>query len=250
MDENSSDQRKPPYLSFSTLKNLLTELGSKPLPPQIDRSVMTGRSGGDQSYLLGALKFFGFIDEKQNVLDLFVIWAGADEPARKEAFARLLQDLYPNQMAISRQNGTQQKLLESFTTDFNYGGETRRKAMTFFLQCASWAGVDLSVHFKVNKVGSKRTTVPRGKRTPRKKPPTQSQRISSVTGQGERLSVSFGEAGSVDIQVRVSWMKLDDSTFTGLRTALNDIQALGAADPSTFEDDDEDESDGAEETNP
>lgn len=243
MDETMAEERKAPYVAFATLKNFLATLSTKPLPPQIDRSIMLGKSGTDQTYLFGALKFFGFIDGALNVTEALKIWATADDDERKVALAKMIRELYGNQIKISNENGTQQKLLDSFESDFGYNGATKRKAMTFFLQGATWAGVALSPHFKVNKVGNNRTTVPRGKRTTRKKQTIKPPSMIGGSGhtQGEHLAVTFGEAGTVDIFVNISWLKLDDTTFTDLRTELNKIQALGVKIVPSEESDDDDE---------
>ena len=52
MDEPNGQTFKPPYLSFQTFWAFLDELAAKPLPPQIDRSMLDKKSGTDQAGLL------------------------------------------------------------------------------------------------------------------------------------------------------------------------------------------------------
>src|SRR5262245_51299380 len=51
----------PPYLAYRTLKNFLDAL-KKGIPGRIDRSVLSNLSGGAQSMLIGALRFFALIE--------------------------------------------------------------------------------------------------------------------------------------------------------------------------------------------
>jgi hypothetical protein len=52
---------KPPYNAFRTFWGFVDTLSKKPLPPQIDRSMLEGKSGTDQMGLNFALQGFGLI---------------------------------------------------------------------------------------------------------------------------------------------------------------------------------------------
>lgn len=51
VDELSDPKFKPPYLSFQTFWGFVKELAAKPLPPQIDRTMLDKKSGTDQMNL-------------------------------------------------------------------------------------------------------------------------------------------------------------------------------------------------------
>jgi len=46
--DDSESTFKPSYMSFQTFWNFIGELAKKPLPPQIDRSLLGSKSGTDQ----------------------------------------------------------------------------------------------------------------------------------------------------------------------------------------------------------
>lgn len=234
MDEQPVDALKPPYLPFQTFLGFISELGSKPLPPQIDRSMMSSKSGTDQANLFAALKFFGLIDDSQVVQEPLKTLAAADETGRKGAISSLLRQRYPGQFDVSERNGTEKLLLDSLEKDFGYTGDTRRKAMTFFLHAARWTGMELSAHFPVTRMGSGRAAAGRPKRTARKKAATGTATTSTKTvgagGDGERVHVSLGPAGTVVVEVNVRWLELPDETFTDLRRIIKELRALGIED--------------------
>ncbi|MEY2489441.1 MAG: hypothetical protein QOC70_1383, partial [Verrucomicrobiota bacterium] len=59
-------QNKPPYLPYTTFKNVVTSLNKNGIiPARIDKTVLAGQSGGTQSYLWAALRFFDLIDESK-----------------------------------------------------------------------------------------------------------------------------------------------------------------------------------------
>jgi hypothetical protein len=238
METEKADDLKPPYLPFQTFLSFIEELASKPLPPQIDRSMMSSKSGTDQANLFSALKFFGLIDKGQAVQEGLTLIASSDEEGRRRAIGGLLRAYYPKQFAVSEQNGTEKLLLDSIEADWGYTGDTRRKAMTFFLHGARWAGLELSAHFPQTRMGSGRSTAPRPKRAPKKKPdgagsnPNGQGQSGSGGGEGgEIVNVSLGSAGSIRVDVRVKWLELDDDTFADLRRIVKELRALSIEEP-------------------
>ena len=147
MEQPNTSEFKPPYLSFQTFWAFIQELASKPLPPQIDRSMMDTKSGTDQSNILSTMRAFGLIDESQAVMPFLQQLVRTDEIQQKRAIGEVVKLLYPHQLEISAQNGTEKLLYDSFEQDFGVTGDTRRKAVTFFLHAARFGGMELSPHF-------------------------------------------------------------------------------------------------------
>lgn len=135
----------PPYPAFSTLNSFLTNLGSKPIPPRIDRSLMVGIANGVQTQVLAALREFELIDEANQVSDLLV--EATRDDRRQAVYRKILTTYYADQMALSQGRGTAAQLAESFKPS-GYTGSTLRKAITFFLNLAAAAEVPLSPHFR------------------------------------------------------------------------------------------------------
>jgi hypothetical protein len=233
-DDEVTEEIKPPYMPFTTFWTFLTELGNKPLPPQIDRSMMSAKSGTDQASIFNALKFFGLINAINAVQPGLTAFTAADEAGRKRSLESMMRQQYPSQIEVSEHNGTEKLLLDSFESAFGYTGDTRRKAMTFFLHGARFAGIDLSAHFPVTRMGSGRPANGRPKRTVKNKvqnPGGTSKAAGGVTDSGQKgepVHVALGDAGSVDVLVNVRWLELPDETFTSLRRIVGELRALGA----------------------
>jgi hypothetical protein len=146
---------KPPYFSFQTFWSFIEQLAEKPLPPQIDRSLLSSKSGTDQANLLMALRSFDLIDDDQRVRPLLVQLTSQDEATRLQLLGQILLALYPAQMELARSNGTEAQLHESFASVFGIrSADTRRKAVTFYLHAAKAAGLPLSPHFPQTRAGS------------------------------------------------------------------------------------------------
>lgn len=158
MADNDESKVSPPYGSFGTFWNYVSGLKAETLPPQLDRSMMRGKSGSDQAVINMALKFFGLVDPAHNnlVLDSLKRFVAADSEGRKVILADLVRTHYPRQMEVSDQLGTEKLLHESFETAFGYTGETRRKAATFLLHAANTAGIPVSPNFPKARAGQGR----------------------------------------------------------------------------------------------
>jgi hypothetical protein len=218
VDTLSASDFKPPYLSFQTFWGFIQELASKPLPPQIDRSMMDSKSGTDQANLLSTMKSFGLIDELHGVTPFLQQLVKADEIQQKRAFAEVIKLLYPHQFQISAQNGTEKLLYDSFEQDFGVNGDTRRKAVTFFLHAARFAGIDLSPHFPTIRTGASAAATNRPRRTPKRKPvatqPVVEKPLPQATT-GDTYTVALNSGGSVSVVVAVNLFDLssDDREF-------------------------------------
>lgn len=233
---------KPPYLPFKTFLGFIERLGEKPLPPKIDRSMMGTKSGGEQVNLIQAMKGFRLIHGDQAVAPLLGEFVAADDDRKKALVSRLVQAHYPEQMKVSEQNGTPELLDRSFEQSFAVTGDTRRKAVTFFLQAARYAGLDLSPHFPPTRMGSGtrpagvRKATKRSKRVRKGIPPSR-----QPVGKPEVKTVPLGDAGSVTITVDVRWLELPDATFTKLRSLIRDLEALAVEPDEDDEGDIEDD---------
>jgi hypothetical protein len=207
---------KPPYNSFRTFWSFIGTLATKPLPPQLDRSMFDGKSGSDQMGLNFALQGFGLIasdEEKRAVKPTLEEIVAADVEGRKRLLGELIKQYYPKQVAISAANGTEDMLLDSFKTDFNLTGETRRKAATWFLHAMTEAGLAVSPHFpKVRAGGATQVTGSRRPRLARKKPATaepeviRDDRIAGTVG--DEITVNLQAGGTVTLRVNVGHVAL------------------------------------------
>ncbi|RBY83196.1 DUF5343 domain-containing protein [Blastococcus sp. TF02A-26] len=168
--EPQSPEFKPPYMSFQTFWKFTEELANKPLPPRIDRSLMSGKSGTDQANLTSALVSFGLMEPDGTVTSRLQQFASGDQDDRKKMLAEMVEEFYPRQLAVSAANATSNALHDSFRDSFGLSSpETRRKCETFFLHALRLADLPFSHHFPQIRSGSGGPGVPK-KRPARKKP--------------------------------------------------------------------------------
>jgi hypothetical protein len=142
---------QPPYLSWSTFEGILNQLKSAGIPDKIDRSVLVGKSGGDQSQFLRACRVFGLMDEEteqptERMRDLVT----ADD--RGPLLGEILRESYPNVVALG--NGATQSMLEEKFREFGIEGDTVRKAIAFYLNAAKQTDIELSSRFKSTRPGA------------------------------------------------------------------------------------------------
>lgn len=167
---------QPPYnISWATFLSTLERMAADP-PNRVDRSYLGSQSGTIQTYLIAAYKAFGLIDEVSRPTDHLLRFAQAED--RKDLVADLLRTHYPTIVPLGETNSTQGELSEAFGQAFDaLTGESRVKAIRFFLAGAGYAGLKLSPLWKAPKA-------PRGGSSPRR---------SSRNGKGAQAS-----AASVD----------------------------------------------------
>ncbi|CPV65748.1 hypothetical protein [Mycobacteroides abscessus] len=165
---------KPPYMAFQTFWRFIDELSGPGLPPVIDRSLMSSKSGTDQANLVTALRSFNLINDDNTVNATFNALVTASGEERKQLLRELVQTYYQPQLAVSAQNGTEQQLNDSFRNGYGIvGADTLRKSVTFFLHASREAGIALSQHFPNTRSGSGAPGQARAKARakPRKKAP-------------------------------------------------------------------------------
>jgi hypothetical protein len=138
------------YVGWSTFKSCILEgLTHGGLPTAINRTVFPGQSGGVQNQLLTGLKFLGLIDEKgrptQALKDLTV----EDESARKQALAEVLRASYRDVFELDIARTTPKELSDTMVASYNVSGDTREKAVRFFLAAAQYAGIQLSPYLRL-----------------------------------------------------------------------------------------------------
>jgi Family of unknown function (DUF5343) len=171
----------PPYFPWPALSTLVQRMATEGPPTRIDKSYLDTQSGGMQKAILNGLRWLELISDDGRLTDAFIRLVEADEADRKEAIAGLLRFRYAPIIELGTQNATQLELEDAFKAEFGAQGETRRKAISFYLKAAAYAGVPVSRNWKPprstvvrsarRKVGPRRPageeTVPPGSAQPR-----------------------------------------------------------------------------------
>lgn len=141
---------KPPYASYRSFSSLMNELREhEVMPAAIDRSLLSRRSGSEQSALIAALKWFKLIDEVGIPTKLLEDFIAADEDAAKAMLKDMVVTAY-GQITDGTFNlrGATTSLLADQFRQYDIGGSTLAKSVTFFLSAAKDAGVVVSPHAK------------------------------------------------------------------------------------------------------
>src|SRR5262249_54666960 len=140
-DENNKSVPAP-YLPFKTLVSSFDPF-SQGLPPRIDRTIWRSQSGLLQGLILNAYRFFLLVDDNDKPTKAFhqLIQKKGDE--RKGEIAALLKSGYPEIAKHDLMTMTP-RMLDELMDNYNVSGDTKKKAVTFFLQAAKYAEVPLS----------------------------------------------------------------------------------------------------------
>jgi hypothetical protein len=234
-DESDTTKFVPPYISFSQLENVLERMRNEGVPARVDRSYLGSWSGSAQAQFLKAARSLELLDEHGRPTDTLKHLVSTPEK-RPDVIGSLLRSKYPDALALG-QDATQAQLDEVFRSYDGISGSTTRKAISFYLHAARFAGIPLSPFFNVGRSGSgsggggtRRATRPRAtgsaraEKTPPPVPavPTLHPAILTLT---ESLP-EFEEAG-----VKPEFSEADrEAWFAYAKATFNLIYALPAED--------------------
>ncbi|HEX6590009.1 MAG TPA: hypothetical protein VF039_13475 [Longimicrobiales bacterium] len=142
----------PPYVAWRNLLSLIERLESN-TPPQIDRTFLTG-SNASRTLTLHALRSLELIDGQGGLTDRLtdLVDAGEDRP---QAVAKMLKHFYAKPLLLADVNATQKQLEDAFE-EWGVQGDTKRKAIAFFLKAAAYAKLPMSKNFKTPASGGRK----------------------------------------------------------------------------------------------
>ena len=208
------------YVGWTTFKNALDQL-AQALPNRIDRTCFPGQAGGVQSQLLAALKFLDLIDDDGKPTRSLQSLADADsENARKEQFKKILETQYSKLFALDLTKTTPGELAETMGASYNVTGDTRAKAIRFFIAAVSWLNIPMS---KLLLKGTPNAPNSAGS-TPRRRRTTSRPRTSSeeeiededeveeeTPPSGTARTVNLQSGGTLTISVSLDVLRLSSS---------------------------------------
>lgn len=160
-----TDSIKPPYVSFTTFVNSINKLREIGIPNRIDASVFMGQSGSAIAALLGAIKYFGFVDEDGIPNEKFAQLVDTSDEKRGEILKPILLDRYQfiTNGDFDLASATSQQVEKAFR-DQGISGSTVTKSVSFFLAAAQLAGLTTSPHVKAPKPPRSNSGVSKPKR--------------------------------------------------------------------------------------
>ena len=205
-------KRTAAYVPWATFKNSLDQL-SKGMPSRIDRSVFQGMAWNVQNQLFIALKFFGLLkgeDEPTPLLDDLV--KGTEEE-RKAKLKKAIAAAYADLIAIDLTKATRSHFEEKLGELYNTSGDTRVKAVRFFLNAAEYAGIPLST-FIVPKKGQTNGTNGKTRRPKATAPRVRAAKKDVVTKPPDpgktstEKSMSFSGGGTLTVTASADWFSV------------------------------------------
>jgi hypothetical protein len=154
-----------PYLPWRTLIGLIGRMEDEGgAPPRVDRSYLDKHSGATQTHLLAALRALDLIELDGTVTpELTTLVEDGDN--RPQRIGELLERRYHEVVRLGAINATQGQLEDEFAR-LGVTGDTRRKAVAFYVGAARYAGIPLSRNWRAPKhaapSGVRVTRVPKG----------------------------------------------------------------------------------------
>lgn len=195
----------PPYFSFATFINQIERMEREGTPARIDPSYLVGMAGGTRSQFKMGLRSLGLIDESDQATEALIQLASRPEE-RPEILAGILRDRFPRLVGLG-ENATRGQL-DEILGEYGLGIDTRRKATSFYVAAASYAGIPLSPHIRpakgVNSAGAQRRV-----KRPRKKAVTPlTPTPQPVAAQGNTHALTLRSGGQVTLSVSINVMEL------------------------------------------
>ena len=219
-------ERSAPYLPFKTFLSGF-DVFEHGLPTKIDRSMWRTQSGVLQGQIVVALRFFGLLDDYDSpkpALERFM----AKKDQRKEHIGVLLQHSYRSILDQDMTKMTPRMLHDAFER-FGVSGETRRKAIAFFLQAASYA--ELPMHPLLNR----HTRTPNVSGRKRKKPsaipyaaPGTTKQDTVEPSDANEKSIKLASGATVTLRISANWIELPTEERTFVFGLIDLLQAKSA----------------------
>jgi hypothetical protein len=211
-------KRAAAYLPWATFKTSLEQLG-KGMPSRIDRSVFQGMAWNVQTQLFAALKFLGLVkgeDEPTEVLHGLVTGPDIERRARLK---KVIEGTYSELIAIDLTKATRAHFEEKLGSLYGVTGDTRKKAVRFFINAAEEVGIPLSPFIAPKETGGAKTRRPPSK--PRNTPKKAAAAAASgakggATGtpgkpEGTSRSVSLSSGGTLTLSATLDLFALNAS---------------------------------------
>jgi hypothetical protein len=230
-----------PYLPFLTFKGAIEAL-EQGVPKKIDRTIWRTQSGIVQTQILMALRFLGLVDDEDRPTEMLHLLVDNKE-SRAAGLFTLLQSSYAELLKHDLTKMSP-KMVEDAMEQYNVTGETKRKAVTFFLKAAKFA--EIPMHPLLS--SQVRNTGPRKRRA--KRPgyvaemngaadPSFSPRPLTANGSEKSVRLSNGGKLTVSISADPFTLPAEDRKFVfELIDKLQEYETAHGSDDDTEEEGD------------
>jgi hypothetical protein len=208
------EKRQPAavYVAWGTFKNAIEGL-AQALPNRIDKTVYPGLNPAVVNQLLTAFKFLGLTDDAGKPTQALDALAVKDESVRKHELGVIVRQRYSELFSLDLVKTTPLELQERMEKAYGVTGDTREKAIRFFLNAITYLGVHVSPLLK--KATSNGAGAPRKKRTSKTKaqPPARvdSTRHPDESGGGSSRIITLKSGGTLTLSASLNFLALSPS---------------------------------------
>jgi hypothetical protein len=222
------NKQSAPYLPFKTFLSALDALNHG-APPIIDRSIWRTQPGGVQGQIMGALRFFNLIDESNRPSENLRRLLDKKEH-REKAIRALLEWSYADLIKGDLTKMTS-KMLEDGIEQYGVSGETKKKAVTFFLQAAKFGDLAISPYLQAQ-IRATPGTRRRRRKEEYGETGGEPASIASASGasQGHAQTVQLKSGGSVSITVSINPFDLEQADRTFVFDLIDKLKAYAKGD--------------------
>ena len=202
----------PPYGVFATFRNSIKQL-SGGMPNQIDRTVFPGTAWTAQSQLLTGLRALGLIDDEGRPTQRLRELAVPDEATQKQALERLIREHYARIFELDLLKTTPAELDKRMTDVYEISGDTRRKAVRFFLNALDYLGIEVSPLFAKPRTRkrSNGNGAPRRRRARPRQPGGDPHGSEPPRSAGTSRSIPLSSGGTLTLSVELDLLRLSPS---------------------------------------
>jgi hypothetical protein len=235
MKDDSGATILPAYVPFHSFLTVIDKLETGGMATRVDRGYWGSfMAGGRGMILMSALRFLGLITrtaEPTPELERLV-----DRATRKATLAEVLRARYAIIFEkADPARSTRQHLERAFKDHFKVDGETRRKAIAFFVKASEYAGLPLSSYLGTRTAPLRTTVRQSAAARPRKAGKAVDAAAHSPNGAtngvpvgGDSRTVTLpGGNGTVTLTARVNWLTLPPrqrERLYGLIDALTELE--------------------------
>jgi hypothetical protein len=226
-----ADQDKKPsaavYVAWGTFKNAIEAL-SQVTPNRIDKTVYPGLNAAVVNQLLAAFKFLGLIEDNGKPTASLLHLAVKEEGVRKQQLEAIIRHRYADLFSLDLQKTTPAELAEKIEKSYGVRGDTREKAVRFFIGAASYLGIPVSPLLKkATNGGIAKKRASRKIRAPNTPMPGIDRQTQQEGSGGSSRVIKLKSGGSLSLSATLNYLSLSPSDrkfFGDLIDRLDDYE--------------------------
>jgi hypothetical protein len=222
------------YLPFRTFQSVIDSL-EHGVPKKLDRS-MWRQASVVQGQIMSALRFFSLIDDNDAPTPALIRLADpVNREKRPEQIGALLRHAYRTVLDEHNLDQMTPRMLEEMMEQYGVTGDTRRKAVAFFLRAAKFAGLSmhplLLAQIRNSSPKKKRRRSAEGDANGSAEGSQVTPKQQSIYGDPKTKSVTLPSGTVVTLTIDANWLEMsaEERTYVfGLVDSLQKVPTVSA----------------------